>query len=68
MDIDELEQELRETAFEIKAEELFYEVSAHQLMQPILEEIEYRIKKEQKFIDHSWTKFHDLVINYIPYF
>ena len=53
LDIDELEQGLRETAFEIKAEELFYEVRAHQLMQPMLEEIKDRIKKEQKFIDHS---------------
>ena len=53
LDIDELEQGLRETAFEIKAEELFYEVRGHQLMQPMVEEIEDRIKKEQKFIDHS---------------
>mgnify|MGYP003703356057 FL=1 len=51
--MDELEQGLRETAFKIKAEELFYEVRAHQLMQPMLEEIEDRIKKEQKFIDYS---------------
>ena len=68
LDIDELEQGLRETTFEIKAEELFYEVRAHELMQPMLEEIEDRIKKEQKFIDHCWTKFHDLVIYSIPYF
>ena len=50
--IDEMEQKLREEAFEIKAEELYYEVRAHQLMQPMLEEIEDKIKKEQKFIDH----------------
>ena len=68
MDTDELEQRLSETAFAIKAEELFYEVRTHQLMQPILEEIEDRIKKEHKFIYHSWTKFHDLVIYSIPYF
>ncbi|XP_028072396.1 uncharacterized protein LOC114274618 [Camellia sinensis] len=66
--VDELEQRLREEAFEIKAEELYYEVRAHQLMQPTLEEIEDIIKKEQKFIDHCWTKFHDLVIYSIPYF
>ena len=68
MDIDELEQRLREVAFEIKAKELYYEVRAHQLMQPMLEEIEDRIKKKQKFIDHCWTKFHDLVIYSILYF
>ena len=44
--MDELEQGLKETAFEIEAEELFYQVRAHQLQQPSLEKIEDRIKKE----------------------
>ena len=68
LDMDELELGLRETTFEIKAQDLFCEVRVHQLQQPILEEIEDRIKKELKFIDHCWTKFHDLVIYSIPYF
>ena len=68
LDMDELEQGLKETAFKIKAEELFYQMRAHQLQEPSLEKIEDRIKKEQKFIDHNWTKFHDLVIYSIPYF
>ena len=46
MDMGELEQGLKETTFEIKAEELFYQVRAHQLQQPSLEKIEDRIKKK----------------------
>ena len=50
--MDEIEQGLKETDFEIKAEQLFYQIRAYQLQQPSLERIEDRIKKEQKFIDH----------------
>ena len=43
--MDELEQGLKETTFKIKAEELFYQMRAHQLQQPNLEQIEDRLKK-----------------------
>ena len=60
-----MEQGVREVAFELKAEERYHEVRAHQLMQPMVENLEDRIRKEQKFIDHNRTKYHDLVI--IPF-
>ena len=66
--MDEMEQGLKETKFEIKAEKLFHQVRAYQLQKPSLEKIEDKTKKEQKFINHSWTKFHDLVVYSVPYF
>ena len=47
---------------------LLFDKKVIQLQQPSLERIEDRIKKEQKFINHCWNKFHDLVIYSIPYF
>ena len=66
--MDETEQGLKETEFVIKAEIFFYQVRAYHLPQPSLEKLEDRIKTEQKFIDHSWSKFHVLVIYSVPYF
>ena len=54
--------------FEMKAEQLFHQIRTYQLQQPSLERIEDKIKKEHKFIDHCWNKFHDLVILSIPLF
>ena len=67
-EMDAIDKALKQTEFEVKAQQLTSQLRAYQLDKPNLDKIEDRVGKEFSFIEFCWTKFQDLVTLTIPYF
>ena len=67
-EMDKTEKAFKQIEFEMKFQQLFFQLRAHQFDKSNFDRIEDRLIKEYMFIDFCWTKFHDLVTLFIPHF